>query len=45
MMKLSFFILYQERVVSGRKLILERVLSDNPSQVPSNENILIGGNF
>ena len=32
-------------MVSGRKLILERVLSDNPSQVPNKENILIGENF
>ena len=45
MMQPKLFILYQERVVSGRKLILERVLSDNPSQVPNKEDILIGGNF
>ena len=38
---ISFFILYQKRRVSGRKLILERMLSDNPSRVPSKENIPI----
>lgn len=41
----SSFILYQKRLVSGRKLILERMLSDNPSQVSSKENIPIWGNF
>lgn len=41
----SSFILYQKQLVSGHKLILERMLSDNPPQFPGKENISIWENF
>ena len=45
MMNISIFIFLLKQQLSGHNLILERMLGDNPSQVPNKENILIGGNF
>lgn len=41
----SSFILHQKPLLSGRKLILERMLCDNPSQVLRKQNLPIRGNF